>query len=83
MRNYRWWRSVCVQVFMSSTDDGEQARGEAGDKVLASTSADDGVVCTRDGRPVICSHHQAHLNELAGVARQPTWKQLISLKMHS
>lgn len=66
-------RTVCV----SSTDDGEQARGEAWDEVLPSTSTDYGVVCTRDSRPMIRSHHQAHLNELAGIAWQPTWKYIL------
>ncbi|TNN48618.1 hypothetical protein EYF80_041156 [Liparis tanakae] len=62
-------RGRCSRV--SGTDDGEQAGGEARDEVLASTSTDDGVVRTGDGRPVIRSHHQAHLDELAGVSRQP------------
>lgn len=65
----------CVSVrVVITTDDGEQARGEAGDKVFASTSTDNGVVCTGDSRPVVRSHHQAHFNELAGVARQPKQK---------
>ena len=70
---FRMFCLVCLCV--SSTDDGEQAGGEAGDEVLAGTSADDGVVCTRDGRPVIGCHHQTHLDELAGVARQPVETQ--------
>lgn len=57
------------------TDDGEQAGGEAGDQVLAGASAHDGVVRAGDGRPVVRRHHQAHLDELAGVARQPAQPQ--------
>lgn len=56
------------------TDNSKQARSETRYKVFASTSADDGVMCTRDGRPVVSSHHQAHLNELAGIAWQPKQK---------
>lgn len=54
-----------------NTHNGKQSRGEAGDEVLAGSSADDGVMSPRDGRPVISRHHQAHLNELAGVFGQP------------
>lgn len=54
--------------------DGEKAGGEAGDEVLASSSTDDGVVGTRNSRAVISSHHKAHLNELAGIPRQPAHK---------
>lgn len=53
------------------THDGEQPRGEAGDQVLPSPSADDGVVGTGYRRPMVGCHHQAHLNELAGVLGQP------------
>lgn len=53
------------------THDGEQSRGEAGNQVLPGPSTDDGVVSPRDGWPVISRHHQAHLNELAGVLGQP------------
>jgi len=50
------------------TDDGEEARGEAGDEVLAGARADDGVVGSGDGGAVVGRHHQTHLDELAGVA---------------
>lgn len=51
--------------------DGEKAGGETGDEIFASSSADDGVVGAGDGGAVISGHHQAHLDELAGVPRQP------------
>lgn len=51
--------------------NGEEARGEAGDEIFAGSGAHDGVVGTRDSRAVICSHHQAHLYELAGILGQP------------
>lgn len=54
----------------AGTDDGEEAGGEAGDEVLASTCADNGVVGAGDGGAVVGRHHQTHLNELAGVAGQ-------------
>lgn len=54
--------------YVSSTDDGEQAGCEAWDKVFARTSTDNRVVSAGDCRPMISSHHQAHFNELAGVA---------------
>lgn len=54
--------------YVSSTDNGEQAGCEAWDKVFARTSADNRVVSAGDCRPMISSHHQAHFNELAGVA---------------
>lgn len=50
--------------------NGEQAGGEAGDEVFAGSGTDDCVVCTRHSRAVVGSHHQAHLNELAGI----TWQ---------
>lgn len=51
--------------------DGEEAGGEAGDQVFAGSSAHDGVVGPRNSRAVIGRHHQTHLDELAGVTRQP------------
>lgn len=54
--------------------NGEKARGEARDQVFACASADNCVVGTRNGRPVIGSNHEAHLNELAGIPRQPAQK---------
>lgn len=61
-------QSYTVVRIGSSTDNGEQARGEAGDQVFASASTDDGVVSTGDGGPVVSRHHQTHLDELAGIA---------------
>lgn len=55
--------------------DGEKARCEAGDEVFASTCTDDGVVSAGDSGAMISSHHKAHLNELAGVPRQPGHKR--------
>ena len=51
--------------------DGEEARGEAGDQVFSGPSADDGVVSPRHSGTVVRRHHQAHLDELAGVTGQP------------
>lgn len=53
------------------THNGEQPRGEAGDQVLPSASTDDGVMSPRHGWAMVSCHHQAHLNELAGVLGQP------------
>lgn len=54
--------------------NGEEARGETRDEIFARSSADDCVVGTGNRRPMIGSHHKAHLNELAGVPRQPAEK---------
>lgn len=51
--------------------DGEKAGGEAGNEIFASSSTDDGVVGTGHSGAMISGHHQAHLNELTGVPRQP------------
>lgn len=54
--------------------NGEKAGGEAGDQIFACASADNCVVGTRNGRPVVGGNHEAHLDELAGVPRQPAPK---------
>lgn len=54
--------------------NGEKARGEAWDQIFACASADNCVVGPRNGRPMVGSNHEAHLNELAGVPRQPAQK---------
>lgn len=54
--------------------DGEEARGEAGDKIFASSGTHNSVVGPRNSRAVISSHHQAHLYELAGILGQPAHK---------
>lgn len=54
--------------------DGEKAGGETGDEVFASSSTDNGVVGTGNSGAVIGRHHEAHLDELAGVPRQPAHK---------
>ncbi len=51
--------------------DGEEARREGGDEVLARACAHDGVVRARHGRAVVRRHHQTHLDELARVRREP------------
>lgn len=51
--------------------NGEEARGETRDEIFARSGADNCVVGPGNGRPMIGSHHKAHLNELAGVPRQP------------
>lgn len=55
--------------------DGEKARCEAGDEVFASSGTDDGVVSAGDSGAMVSGHHKAHLNELAGVPRQPGHKR--------
>lgn len=55
--------------------DSEEARGEAGDEIFAGSSTDNGVVSTGNSRAVISSNHQAHLNELASIPRQPAHKE--------
>lgn len=55
--------------------DGEKARGEAGDEIFASSGTDNCVVGTGNSRAVIGSHHQAHLNELAGILGQPAHRR--------
>lgn len=56
---------------VSVSHNGEEARSEAGDEIFASSCADNSVVCTRNSGAVICCHHEAHLNELASIPRQP------------
>ena len=50
-----------VQCSSESIPNGEQIRGQQGDKVLTGTRGNDGVVCTREGRTVVSCHHQTHL----------------------
>lgn len=57
----------CIQGTPKPVPNSEQPRGKAGNQVLSSPSTDNGVVSPRYGRPMICSHHQAHLDELAGI----------------
>ena len=52
------------------TYNSEQSRGEAGHEVLACSGSDDGVVSARHSRTVVSSHHQTHLQELAGIVWQ-------------
>lgn len=63
--------NVNHRFFNKKSYDGEKARCEAGDEVFASPGTDDGVVSAGDSGAMISSHHKAHLNELAGVPRQP------------
>lgn len=57
------------------TYDGEKAGGEAGDEIFARSGTDDGVVGPGNSRAVISSHHQAHLDELAGISWQPAQQE--------
>lgn len=62
---------VLVNLRFKDSHDGEEAGREAGDEIFSRSSADDGVVGSGDSRAVVSRHHQAHLDELTGVARQP------------
>lgn len=63
----------------TGTDNGEEAGREAGDQVFAGSRAHDGVVSAGDGGAVIGRHHQAHFDEVAGVARQPGSQEMTLL----
>jgi hypothetical protein len=60
--------------YKKSTYNSEEPRDEGGDEILAGPGADNGVVGPGHGRPVVSRDHQAHLQELARVRRQPAYK---------
>ncbi len=55
-----------------TTHNGEKAGDEGGDEILARPGAHDGVVGPGHGRPMVSRDHQTHLQELAGIRRQPS-----------
>merc|ERR1719192_694022 len=61
-----------VQSSTKPVADGEKAGHEGADQVLASPGTHDGVVSAGHRRSVVGRDHQTHLQELAGVGRQPS-----------
>lgn len=59
-----------VEGTTEARTNGQQTRDQSRDKILAGTSGDDGVHSTRNGRTVVGSQHEHHLQELASVSRE-------------
>lgn len=59
--------SSAIKGTTESGANGQETRDKGTDKILTSTGSNDGVHGTRDGRTVIGSEHENHLEELGGV----------------